>query len=146
MNRPVDSPIVVLASRLLTPLIQVFALYVIFHGHYSPGGGFQGGVMFGASILLMRLAVGNAVGEVQFRSSWGTALGALGLFIYAGTGVVSMIMGGHFLDYQFLPMPWLDVADRRSMGILIVEVGVGFSVMATMASIFDDLMEKKQHD
>ena len=146
MNRSVDSPIVVLASRLLAPLIQVFALYVIFHGHYGPGGGFQGGAMLGASILLMRLAAGDAVGELQFRSSWGTALGALGLFIYAGTGVVSMIMGGHFLDYKFLPMPWLDDADRRSMGILIVEVGVGFGVMATMVSIFDDLMGKKGHD
>jgi multicomponent Na+:H+ antiporter subunit B len=146
MNRSVDSPIVVLTSRLLAPLIQVFALYVIFHGHYSPGGGFQGGAMLGASILLIRLAAGNAVGELQFKSSWGTVLGALGLLIYAGTGVVAMIMGGHFLDYKFLPMPWLGEAELRSMGILIVEVGVGFGVMATMVSIFDDLLGRKQHD
>jgi multicomponent Na+:H+ antiporter subunit B len=146
MRNASDSPIVVLAGRMLVPLIQVFALYVIFHGHYSPGGGFQGGAMLGASILLMRLAAGSAVGELQFHRSWGTMLGALGLFIYAGTGLLSMVMGGHYLDYKFLPLPGIDDADHRSLGILFVEVGVGFGVMATMVSIYDDLSEKAGDD
>ena len=38
-----SSPIVIVANRIVSRLIQLFALYVIFHGHYSPGGGFQGG-------------------------------------------------------------------------------------------------------
>ena len=42
-------------SRLLFPFIQVFALYVIAHGHHSPGGGFQGGVILGAAIILFAL-------------------------------------------------------------------------------------------
>ena len=38
-----DSLIIRVAARFMTPFIQVFGLYVIAHGHYSPGGGFQGG-------------------------------------------------------------------------------------------------------
>jgi multisubunit Na+/H+ antiporter MnhB subunit len=52
-----DDRIVALSSRLVVPFIQLFALYVVFHGHYSPGGGFQGGAMLAASFLLIRLSV-----------------------------------------------------------------------------------------
>ncbi|MDD4457744.1 MAG: MnhB domain-containing protein, partial [Syntrophotalea acetylenica] len=44
------------AVRLLVPFIQLFGLYVIVHGHYSPGGGFQGGVILGSSFILLALA------------------------------------------------------------------------------------------
>ena len=47
-----DSIIVKKATKLLVPSIQVFALYVLFHGHHSPGGGFQAGVLIGASGVL----------------------------------------------------------------------------------------------
>ena len=43
-------------ARFLTPFIQAFALYVLFLGHYSPGGGFQGGVLMAASFILLVIA------------------------------------------------------------------------------------------
>ena len=42
--------------RLLVPVIQIFAFYVLAHGHVSPGGGFQGGVLMGASFILVALS------------------------------------------------------------------------------------------
>ena len=42
--------------RLMVPVIQIFAFYVLAHGHVSPGGGFQGGVVMGASFILVALA------------------------------------------------------------------------------------------
>ena len=42
--------------RLIVPVIQIFAFYVLAHGHVSPGGGFQGGVMMGASFILIALS------------------------------------------------------------------------------------------
>ena len=38
--------------RMIVPFSMIFALYVIAHGHHSPGGGFQGGVILGASVIL----------------------------------------------------------------------------------------------
>ncbi|MBM4160570.1 MAG: sodium:proton antiporter [Ignavibacteria bacterium] len=141
-----DSPIIVLTARMLAPFIQLFALYVVSHGHYSPGGGFQGGAMFAASVVLMRLVAGSAVGQVQFKSLWAVPLAVFGMFVYAGAGLLSMAMGGHYLDYDFLPMTWLDYPARHSFGILIVEAGVALGVTATMILLYDALIEGRADD
>ena len=86
MIRPFQSIIVVRVSRWLARLIQIFALYVIFHGHYSPGGGFQGGALLGASILLLRMTEGQSGSQSCFRAGLGLRLGAVGVLIYAGVG------------------------------------------------------------
>lgn len=141
-----DSPIIVYATRLFVPFIQMFALYVIFHGHYSPGGGFQGGAMLGASVLLLRLSIGTEISQLHFRSAWDTVLGSLGVFIFAGTGLLCIFFGGNYLDYSFLGLLELDGPGLRYWGIMFIEIGVGIAVMATMVSIFDDLLENGQHD
>lgn len=46
------------AARILTPLIFVFGLYIIFNGHLSPGGGFSGGAVLGAGLILYQNAFG----------------------------------------------------------------------------------------
>ena len=68
MTGKVDNPIVTLVSRLISPFIMLFALYVIFHGHYSPGGGFQGGTMLAAAVLLLRLSGYNAAPHLTQNS------------------------------------------------------------------------------
>ena len=47
-----------LITKLLLPLILLFALYVQFHGDYGPGGGCQAGVIFGAGFILYGLIYG----------------------------------------------------------------------------------------
>ena len=53
-----QSLIVKTVCRRLVPFIQLFGLYVVIHGHTSPGGGFQGGVILGASFILLAIAYG----------------------------------------------------------------------------------------
>ena len=140
MIRNKDNPIVVLVSRIVSPFIMLFALYIIFHGHYSPGGGFQGGTMLAASLLLIRLAMGSELAQLQFKTSWGTTLGSIGVLIYFGTGLAAMLMGGTFLNYEFLSLSEIS-SHTRSMGILLVEIGVGLGVMGILVAIYDDLLE-----
>ena len=130
-----QSIIVKTLCRLLAPFIQVFGLYVIMHGHTSPGGGFQGGVILASSFIL--LAIGFGIEEVKRRFSLVavTVFTSTGVLIYAGTGVVCLLLGANFLDYGILP-----VAEPRSIGMLAIEVGVGITVMAAMVSIFHDLI------
>ncbi len=140
-----DNPIVVLVSRLVSPFIMVFALYVVFHGHYSPGGGFQGGTMLAAGLILIRLTAGSDIAQLQFKQSWGIVLGCIGVLIYFGTGLLAMLLGGKFLDYSFLPIA--GHSDQvRSLGILLVEIGVALAVMGILVSIYDDLLDKNPHD
>lgn len=141
-----SSIIVALVSRFMVPFIQLFAFYVIAHGHYSPGGGFQGGALLGASILLLRLTVGEQPSNLVFHSKYGTQMSGFGVFIYAAVGVAAMIGGGLYLDYANLPIGGMPTPQLRSLGILLVEIGVGIGVMATMIAIFDDLAKGNFHD
>ncbi len=140
MMAPTESPIIHLASRGISPVILLIGLYVFFHGHYSPGGGFQGGVLLAAAILLLRLSLGTSLSQ-PIMPSWITLrLSALGALIFAGIGLVSILFGGNYLDYHYLPIPWLDPAYLRYYGILLVEVGVTITVMTTLVAIYDDLL------
>lgn len=130
-----ESIIVKTISRLLTPFIQIFALYVIMHGHSSPGGGFQGGIILGASYILLILSFGMNEVKRRFNERLLTMFTSLGVFIYAGIGILCLILGANFLDYGILP-----IAEPRSIGVLGIEVGVGITVMAVMLSIFHDLI------
>jgi multicomponent Na+:H+ antiporter subunit B len=140
-----DDPITTLISSIVAPFIMLFALYVIFHGHYSPGGGFQGGTLLAASILLIRIALGSEMGQMQFPSRLGTPLGSAGVLIYFGTGLAAILFGGQFLDYSFLPVA-RTAAMQRSWGILFVEIGVGLAVTAILVAIYDDLLGEDPDD
>ncbi|MDI6765350.1 MAG: MnhB domain-containing protein [Bacteroidota bacterium] len=146
MVKKSSSIIVGIVSRAIVPFIQLFALYVIVHGHSSPGGGFQGGALLGASILLLRLTVGREGSELVFPERMGTPMSGFGVFIYAFVGVAAMIGGGVYLNYAFLPIGGMQPAELRSLGILLVETGVGIGVMATMIVIFDDIAKGNFHD
>lgn len=123
--------------RFIYPFVQLFALYVIAHGHHSPGGGFQGGVILGASVILF--AVSNDLRSAISRM--GEKFSALmcsgGVFIYAATGVLCLLLGANFLDYAALArVLGCDPVMARSHGILIVEIGVGIAVMAVMVCLY----------
>ena len=121
--------------RLAAPFVQIFGLYVIMHGHSSPGGGFQGGVILAASFML--LAIGDSLEEARRRFSTKavTVLLSAGVLIYASIGVVCLVLGANFLDYGILPVP-----EPRNIGMLGIEIGVGATVMAATVSIFNDLI------
>lgn len=127
-------------ARLIVPFIQIFALYVITHGHYGPGGGFQGGVILAASMMLLRLALGEEEEHWHFSPTAAAAVAATGILIYFGAGILPLVMGGEFLDYAREPIPGLQGPELRSLGILIVETGVSMVVWGTLVILFDYLI------
>ena len=121
-------------GKALVPFILLFALYVQFHGDYGPGGGFQAGVIFAAGLILHALIYG--LDALRSRISpvvveIGIASGAL---LYGGVGLVSMFLGGEFLDYGVLDHH--NPAHGQHLGILLVELGVGITVTFVMVAIF----------
>ena len=120
-------------TRFMLPFILLFALYVQFHGDFGPGGGFQAGVLFGAAIILYTLVFGveNAVRVAPPEVLRG--LMATGVLIYAGVGVVTMLLGGNFLAYNELAE---HPKHGQHYGIVAVEFGIGVTVAATMIAIF----------
>ena len=120
-------------SKLLIPFIMLFALYVQFHGDYGPGGGFQAGVIFAAAFILHGLIFGvSKTRKVLPAQALKTGM-ALGVLLYAGTGVLSMFLGSNFLDYNILAH---DPLHGQHWGIFAVELGVGLTVACVMIIMF----------
>lgn len=133
--------------RIMIPFIQLFALYVVAHGDFSPGGGFQGGVIFGASLILLSLGFDLRNMLKKINELWLGLLSALGIFIYAGIGALCMFLGGNFLDYGKLSLILpVGPAHARALGMLGVEIGVGIAVMAVMALIYLNLSSVGRHE
>lgn len=120
-------------SKLLIPLILLFALYVQFHGDYGPGGGFQAGVIFGAGIILYTLMAGLDQAKRVFPPRLLEILVAFGLLLYGGVGIEAIVLDGAFLDYDVLAH---DAVHGQHLGILLVELGVGITVAAVMVTLF----------
>ena len=134
-------------ARLLTPFIQAFGLYVLCLGHYSPGGGFQGGVLVAASLILLVIAYDIKEAKSRLTEKWNIVLNSGGVFIYAGIGLLCLILGGNFLDYSVLSkiLP-VGPEEARALGILGVEIGVEITVAACLFSIFLDLASRGEHE
>ncbi len=134
-------------ARLMIPFLQLFALYVVAHGHHSPGGGFQGGVIFGATIIL--LAVANDLRSTIRRISERTSaiMASAGVLVYAGVGALCLLLGANFLDYGIISRMFeFGPVMARSHGILMVEIGVGIAVAAVMIWIYYNLVSAGRHD
>lgn len=122
-----------IAANVLVPPILIFALYIQFHGDYGPGGGFQAGVIFAAGFILYGLIYGLDRLQRVLPLSWTRTLAGLGVLLFAGTGVVGMLLGGSYLDYNVLAH---DPHHGQHRGIMLVELGVLTTVFGVMLTIF----------
>ena len=120
-------------AKLLIPFILVFGLYVQFHGDFGPGGGFQAGVIVAAAVIFHALIYGLSTTRRVVPEWVVETMVAAGIVLYAGVGVVCMLMGGEFLDYSVLMH---DPVHGQHRGILLVELGVGITVAGVMLMIF----------
>lgn len=143
LSHRVDSLLLDTAARLLVPVLLLFAVYVLVHGHTSPGGGFQGGVLFGLGLVALRLVWGPP-GHLRAASRFGPGLRASlvlassGVLIYLGIGFATMAFGGAFLDYGVLPLGG-EPAHVRELATLGIEAGVFLAVSGTVAVLFETI-------
>lgn len=131
-----------IVSKMLIPFILLFALYVQFHGDYGPGGGFQAGVIFAAAIILYTMLFGMSTARSVINQSFIQLFAAIGVLLYGSVGVVSLLNGKNFLDYDALSA---DPIAGQHLGILLIELGVGFTVASVMVIIFFNFAGRKNN-
>ncbi|MDE2655126.1 MAG: Na(+)/H(+) antiporter subunit B [Gemmatimonadetes bacterium] len=124
--------VVRVGAKVLAPFIITFGLYVHFHGDYSPGGGFQAGVILAAAIALLALVYGLEAVQKVVTPRFVRACAALGVIIFAGVGVVTMVLGHNYLGYDALA----EGHAGQHYGILGVELGVLVTVFGVMVTVF----------
>ena len=135
-----SSEILRTGADVLAPALVFFGCYIFMGGHLTPGGGFQGGVILGASFIMIAIAYNLRVAIGWLSPKLCVVFAALGVALYGAIGFLCLLLGGDFLDYGVLSriLP-LSAVEARSMGILGVEIGVACTVMAVMFSIYADL-------
>lgn len=126
-------------TKIVIPFILIFALYVHFHGEFSPGGGFQAGVIGAAGCVVYGLIFGMGRLRAVIAPELIRVLIPLGVLIYAGTGVLTMLLGGNFLDYNTLAA---ERVTAQLIGIIMIEVGVLVTVYGVMMGIVYALMAR----
>ncbi|MFV8753412.1 Na(+)/H(+) antiporter subunit B [Nannocystaceae bacterium ST9] len=141
MRELADQTLIRVVAKLAIPFILLLGFYIILHGELGPGGGFQGGVVVAAGLILYGLVFGadelrKRVPVVVLDSCM-----ALGALIYAGTGLASLLAGGTFLDYGML-MPH-SAGDGEALGLTLVEYGVGITVSSVMTTIYLMISERR---
>lgn len=131
-------PIIRVVTKLLIPYILLFGFYVQFHGDFGPGGGFQAGVILASAFILYGLVFGLHAVQRVAPPAVVEKMMALGVLLYAGTGITTILLGGKFLDYETLDHHFLPgfLPHGQHLGIFVVELGVGITVTAVMTMIF----------
>ena len=130
-------------AKLMIPFVVVFGLYVLFHGDFGPGGGFQAGVIAAAAIILYGIVYGLATARRVVPDGLVEAMMAAGVLLFAGVGLAGMLLGGNYLDYFVLDR---DPVHGQHRGIFWVEAGVFITVCGVMLKIFYMFADRERAD
>lgn len=123
-------------SKMLIPVIVMFAFYIQFHGDFGPGGGFQAGIILAVGVILYALVFGVPSAMRAVPPVFTRALAAIGVLLYSGVGYWALLQGGNFLEYQALFQEPPGEHKGQHIGIILIELGVLFAVAGAMLTIF----------
>ncbi len=124
-------------ARLIFPAILVLGAYVFIHGHLTPGGGFQGGVIIATGFLLMFMAYK----DYHVSHNILTWVESLAGVLFVTVGFWGLIFGGSFLKNT---MGTGVLNDLLSGGVIpIVYIAVGFKVAAELTGVLETLLNFK---
>ena len=134
VNLKDDSIIVNLLSKFILPVLMIFGFYVHSHGDYTPGGGFQAGIIFACVLCLYYfINLNNKIVRLSYNVF--TYVSMVGFIFYIGFGFLSLFITGKFLDYTFLP-----INHDNAIGVFIVEFGIALIVFSSVSRIFTILL------
>jgi len=121
-------------TRLLFPFTFLFGAYIVLHGHLTPGGGFPGGVIIAASVVMLLLAYGIERAETKVSFLQAEVLESIGGLAIVALGLLSLLLGVAFLQNKF---PLGELGQLFSAGNLpLLYLGVGIKVAAGILLIF----------
>ncbi len=125
-------------SRFLFPLMFLFGIYIIAHGHLTPGGGFPGGVIIATGFFVILLTSES----VAFNKTLMSVLEGLAGLSFIGLGVAGLLGPGNSFLQNFLPLGEFNTVFSAGIIPLIYAV-VGIKVGAELSSVVYAMKESK---
>ncbi len=112
-------------SKLLLPCVLCFGICVLLNGHVSPGGGFSGGSILGAALILFAVSFGADSVRRFFTAKVFNAVRITGLMVYAVMFGVYIYQGANQIQ-----------SDLARYIVLVIDLAVGLVVMSTMYGFY----------
>ena len=127
------SVIVKTITRLTVGLILLYGIYIVLHGHVSPGGGFAGGVIIALSFIHLMLAYGKEAAFKKLSKSAASFFESLGALLFLGIALLGFIGGYFFLNL----LPKGEPFKLFSAGIIpLCNIAISLKVGAGLFAIF----------
>jgi len=112
-------------GKLIVPFTLVFGICILFNGHTSPGGGFSGGSVLGASIIVFAMTYGSKETGRFFSKTVFNVIRISGLMVYAVMFGVYIYQGANGIE-----------SDLAHYIVLVIDLAVGLVVMSTMYGFY----------
>lgn len=120
-------------TRLTIGLILLFGIYIILHGHLSPGGGFAGGVIVALSFVHLMLAFGKDVAVARISKNLASNLESLGALMFLSVALLGFWRGSFFSNVLPKGVPFT----LFSSGMIIFSnISIGIKVGVGLLAIF----------
>ncbi len=122
-------------TQLIAGIIFLYGIYIIIHGHLTPGGGFAGGVILAGSFILLILSNGSDFLNLIREESGSTLYENLSILVFLLLALTGLLAGVHVFFANWLPHG--TPGTLVSAGFLpLFNIFVGIEVAASILTIF----------
>jgi multicomponent Na+:H+ antiporter subunit B len=129
------STIVKKVSQLVAGLIFLYGIYIILHGHLTPGGGFAGGAIIAGAFILLILANGSSALNLKKEISGSSNTESLAILIVVVLALMAMFLGIKVFFSNFLPRG--TAGELLSAGVIpLYNIFIGIEVAGAILTIF----------
>jgi len=127
-------------TKIVVFIILTLSVYLFFSGHYSPGGGFIGGLVLASAIVLMYLT--SDIETVHKGMPFDFKLvAALGVLIATGTGFASFLFGKDFMTQAAMKLNIPIFGETELASVVLFEAGVAMTVIGVVVTIILSISE-----
>jgi multicomponent Na+:H+ antiporter subunit B len=130
------SIIVKKVTQMICGIIFLWGIYIVVHGHLTPGGGFAGGVIIAGSFILLIISFGSDILALRKEEAGSSILESTGILAFLIIAVLGIALGGVGVFFiNFLPKGI--VGSLISAGTIpLFNIAVGIEVSAALVTIF----------
>jgi multicomponent Na+:H+ antiporter subunit B len=130
--------------RFLVPFVILFSLYIMLNGEVTPGGGFQGGAIIGASMIIFTTIFGYWESSRRVPQRLRIPLEGSAIIVFLLVGVVGLAGGGNFLTYAW---PAVSASIQPALVTwltVLVEIAIGIGYAMALISILYTMIREEE--
>ena len=129
------SVIVKKVTQLIAGIIFLYGIYIIIHGHLTPGGGFAGGALIAGSFILLILAFGSDILKLKQEETGSSITENAAILMVLLVAVMGLLFGTKVFFANYLPAG--TVGELISAGLIpLYNIFIGIEVAAAILTIF----------